>query len=35
MGRSRVILLFHLTGTAMEWFKVTAGSWAYPEPGLF
>ena len=32
---ARVILLFHLTGTAMEWFKVTAGSWAYPEPGLF
>ena len=32
---ARVILLFHLTGTAMEWFKVHAGSWAYPEPGLF
>ena len=32
---ARVILLFHLTGTAMEWFKVTAGSWAYPEPGVF
>lgn len=32
---ARVILLFHLTGTAMEWFKVYAGSWAYPEPGLF
>ena len=32
---ARVILLFHLTGTAMEWFKVNAGSWAYPEPGLF
>ncbi len=32
---ARVILLFHLTGTAMEWFKVAAGSWAYPEPGLF
>jgi uncharacterized membrane protein YoaT (DUF817 family) len=32
---ARVILLFHLTGTAMEWFKVQAGSWAYPEPGLF
>jgi uncharacterized membrane protein YoaT (DUF817 family) len=30
-----VILLFHLTGTAMEWFKVSAGSWTYPEPGLF
>lgn len=32
---ARVILLFHLTGTAMEWFKVAAGSWAYPEPALF
>jgi uncharacterized membrane protein YoaT (DUF817 family) len=32
---ARVILLFHLTGTAMEWFKVHAGSWAYPEPGVF
>jgi uncharacterized membrane protein YoaT (DUF817 family) len=32
---ARVILLFHLTGTAMEWFKVHVGSWAYPEPGLF
>lgn len=31
---ARVILLFHLTGTAMEWFKVSAGSWAYPEPGV-
>lgn len=30
----KVILLFHLTGTAMEWFKVAAGSWAYPEPAL-
>ena len=32
---ARVIALFHLTGTAMEWFKVHAGSWAYPEPGIF
>ncbi|MEM1063964.1 MAG: DUF817 domain-containing protein [Pseudomonadota bacterium] len=31
---AKVILLFHLTGTAMEWFKVHAGSWAYPEPGV-
>ncbi|WP_332362585.1 MULTISPECIES: DUF817 domain-containing protein [Asaia] len=30
-----IILVFHLTGTAMEWFKVSAGSWAYPEPGFF
>jgi len=32
---ARVILLFHVTGTAMEWFKVHAGSWAYPEPAFF
>ena len=32
---ARVILLFHATGTAMEWFKVGVGSWAYPEPALF
>ena len=30
-----VILRFHLTGTAMEWFKVGAGSWSYPEPARF
>lgn len=30
----RVILLFHLTGTAMEIFKVDAGSWAYPGAGV-
>lgn len=31
---AKVILLFHLTGTLMEWFKVQAGSWSYPEPGV-
>lgn len=31
---ARVILLFHLTGTAMELFKVDAGSWSYPEAGV-
>jgi uncharacterized membrane protein YoaT (DUF817 family) len=31
---ARVILLFHVTGTAMEIFKVNAGSWAYPEAAL-
>jgi len=30
-AEAKVILLFHLTGTAMEWFKVGAGSWSYPE----
>ncbi|PTX56478.1 uncharacterized membrane protein YoaT (DUF817 family) [Litoreibacter ponti] len=32
---ARVILLFHITGTAMELFKIHMGSWSYPEPGLF
>ena len=31
---ARVILLFHLTGTVMEWFKVSQGSWAYPEEAV-
>lgn len=35
LDEARVILLFHLTGTAMELFKVSAGSWSYPEPALF
>jgi len=31
---ARVILIFHIIGTAMEIFKVQAGSWAYPETGF-
>lgn len=31
---ARVILLFHATGTLMEIFKIRAGSWSYPEPGV-
>jgi len=31
---ARVILLFHLTGTAMEIFKVNVGSWSYPDPSV-
>ncbi|MGR3503623.1 DUF817 domain-containing protein [Pseudaestuariivita sp.] len=34
LAEAKVILLFHLTGTAMELFKVQAGSWAYPEPAV-
>ncbi len=30
---ARVILIFHVTGTVMEWFKVSQGSWSYPEAG--
>jgi len=31
---AKVIALFHLTGTSMEFFKVSAGSWSYPEAGF-
>jgi len=33
-SEARVILLFHATGTAMEVFKLAAGSWDYPEAGV-
>ena len=35
LREAKVILLFHMVGTAMEIFKLNMGSWAYPEPGLF
>ena len=31
---TRVILLFHVAGTAMEVFKTAAGSWIHPEPSV-
>ncbi len=31
---AKVILLFHVAGTAMEVFKTAAGSWIYPEPSM-
>ena len=31
---ARVILCFHLVGTAMEVFKTAMGSWVYPEPSV-
>lgn len=31
---AKVILLFHVVGTAMELFKTAVGSWAYPEASL-
>ena len=31
LEEARVILLFHLVGTAMELFKTATGSWTYPE----
>ncbi|WP_425280968.1 DUF817 domain-containing protein [Roseibium hamelinense] len=32
---AKVILIFHVVGTAMEVFKTHAGSWVYPENGFF
>jgi uncharacterized membrane protein YoaT (DUF817 family) len=31
---AKVILIYHLVGTAMELFKTHVGSWSYPEPAL-
>lgn len=35
IAEAKVILLFHLTGTVMEVFKLAQGSWDYPEQGFF
>ncbi len=34
LDEARVILIFHIVGTAMEIFKTQAGSWIYPEPSI-
>lgn len=34
LEEARVILVFHVVGTAMEVFKTHMGSWIYPEPSL-
>ncbi len=34
-SEAKVILIFHVVGTAMEIFKTSAGSWAYPEDCFF
>ncbi|GAB5504489.1 DUF817 domain-containing protein [Pyruvatibacter sp.] len=31
----KVILVFHVVGTAMEIFKTSVGSWVYPEDAIF
>ena len=31
---AKVILIYHVVGTAMEIFKTHVGSWAYPEPAI-
>ncbi len=35
LGEAKVILIFHIVGTAMEVFKTGAGSWIYPEESIF
>jgi len=32
---AKVILVFHVVGTAMELFKTSVGSWTYPEASVF
>ncbi|MGB0906019.1 MAG: DUF817 domain-containing protein [Maricaulaceae bacterium] len=34
LEEARIILLFHIVGTAMEIFKTHMGSWVYPEPSV-
>lgn len=34
LSEAKVILIFHVVGTAMEIFKTSAGSWIYPEDSL-
>ena len=34
LDEAKVILLFHVSGTAMEIFKLQMGSWDYPEAGI-
>jgi hypothetical protein len=35
LDEAKVILIYHVVGTAMEIFKTQAGSWIYPEPNFF
>jgi uncharacterized membrane protein YoaT (DUF817 family) len=35
LEEAKVILIFHVVGTAMEFFKTGVGSWIYPEASLF
>lgn len=31
----KIICIFHIAGTLMEIFKISVGSWVYPEPSIF
>lgn len=35
LSEAKVILIFHVVGTAMELFKTSVGSWIYPEASVF
>lgn len=35
LSEAKVVLVFHVVGTAMELFKTAAGSWIYPEESIF
>lgn len=35
IAEARIIFIFHVTGTVMEVFKTSVGSWIYPEPSFF
>jgi uncharacterized membrane protein YoaT (DUF817 family) len=35
LDEAKVILLYHIVGTAMELFKTSVGSWIYPEANIF
>lgn len=35
LDEAKVIVIFHVVGTAMEVFKTAAGSWIYPEDNFF
>ncbi|WP_048648627.1 DUF817 domain-containing protein [Nitratireductor soli] len=35
LSEAKVILIFHVVGTAMEFFKTSVGSWIYPEASVF
>ncbi|WP_244288003.1 DUF817 domain-containing protein [Labrenzia sp. 011] len=35
INEAKIILIFHVVGTAMEIFKTAAGSWVYPEESFF
>jgi uncharacterized membrane protein YoaT (DUF817 family) len=35
LDEAKIILIYHVVGTAMEIFKTSVGSWVYPEPSFF